>query len=1061
MKKIFNILFHTFALLLIAAGCQQREIEQPAAPSNFLKASMERSVATKSQLGQAVDGKYYAFWTSKDELAVYVDGTMHPDKYVLSQGAGSESGVFAGSVTGNRYVALYPYSDRVQGEGLKDNVLSLVLPETQVYSENTFGEGAFPMLAVSEGDELPFKNLCAVLKVSMTGDVYVKALSFVPHDESMAVSGLATVRTDFEGGPELVMSEGGSPRVTLACSSLLLSDDKATDFYIVIPAGTYKGGFSVEVETFSGTFTRSVHSDVTFERSQCRYIAPFRCDADGVIDPDDIPHDQIWYKTSNGSPIFFQEGAFDRKIISNEYKDGKGVILFDGPVTKIGENVPCVFYGTGLKEINLPNSIEVIGEMAFGYTFLKDFHTPDNLSYVGPNVFAACSNLARFHGSLASSDGKSMVLPDGTMAGYAYAALGADLVIPEGVKSINPHLFEGCSVIETVTFPESVVSLGEQVFSACYSIREFKGKNDHIPDGHAFVNSGGELAAFAGNGLVDYVIPEDVKYFYPWTFTGCRTLHSLTFPPLSFSDYYEDNYFYACDNLEFFYGDSVTSDNHGLIIWGSVLLGVTKKLPVDYRMPSGDGLLRVNGRAFSHIEGVERVTLPDEIKDIGGYAFADMPDLRAVRMPAELVYMGYDTFNNDSNLDTLYLRSFAPPSYTEYNSITSDLSHEGLVICVPEGYEDTYKGSSGLSKYADYIRGWHYDDLAAPDYYITSDYSRDGEVTLLQKAKKGNGIDIVLMGDAFSDRQVEDGTYAEVMDKMMEAFFSEEPYTSFRDYFNVYAVTVISATEGYEHSGSALSGWFGQGTEVGGNHDKCFSYALKVLPQERMDDVLVIVAMNSTAYGGTCYMFQLYEGDYGRGASVAYFPIGKTDTGLAELVHHEAGGHGFARLDDEYAYESMGTVTQSFLDNRISLANLGWWKNIDFTSDPKAVKWARFLSDDRYRYDGLGVFEGACTFWRGAWRPTENSIMRYNTGGFNAPSREAIWYKIHKLAYGESWQYDYEDFVAYDAVNRKTAASAATARRYAPERPFTPTAPPVVVPRRWNDPAPAPAPARY
>ncbi len=45
--------------------------------------------------------------------------------------------------------------------------------------------------------------------------------------------------------------------------------------------------------------------------------------------------------------------------------------------------------------------------------------------------------------------------------------------------------------------------------------------------------------------------------------------------------------------------------------------------------------------------------------------------------------------------------------------------------------------------------------------------------------------------------------------------------------------------------------------------------------------------------------------------------------------------------------------------------------------------------------------------------------MKNNKGGFNAPSREAIWYRIHKLAYGDEWEYDYEDFVEYDEVNRK------------------------------------------
>lgn len=76
--------------------------------------------------------------------------------------------------------------------------------------------------------------------------------------------------------------------------------------------------------------------------------------------------------------------------------------------------------------------------------------------------------------------------------------------------------------------------------------------------------------------------------------------------------------------------------------------------------------------------------------------------------------------------------------------------------------------------------------------YESSDYSEDGKVYTLQKASEGNGINVVLMGDAFSDRQVADGTYEEVMRTAADAFFSEEPYTSFRNLFNVYYVTAVS-----------------------------------------------------------------------------------------------------------------------------------------------------------------------------------------------------------------------------------------------------------------------------
>ena len=95
--------------------------------------------------------------------------------------------------------------------------------------------------------------------------------------------------------------------------------------------------------------------------------------------------------------------------------------------------------------------------------------------------------------------------------------------------------------------------------------------------------------------------------------------------------------------------------------------------------------------------------------------------------------------------------------------------------------------------------------------------------------------------------------------------------------------------------------------------------------------------------------------------------------------------------------------------------------DVDFTDDRSAVKWAAFLEDERYAGEGLNVYEGAFSYARGVWRSTSTSLMKSNSGAFNVPSREAIWCRIHRLAYGSSWKYDREDFVEYDAVNRVTA----------------------------------------
>lgn len=373
---------------------------------------------------------------------------------------------------------------------------------------------------------------------------------------------------------------------------------------------------------------------------------------------------------------------------------------------------------------------------------------------------------------------------------------------------------------------------------------------------------------------------------------------------------------------------------------------------------------------------------------------------------------------------------------------------QGVGNIIYGSYGDTYVDncrSEAVGRQAEL----QYDDGSIGGLYESSDYSSDGQVVTLQKASSGNGIDIVLMGDAYSDRLIADGTYADIMHTAYEKFFSVEPYRSYRDLFNVYYVNVVSKNEVYGAE-TALEGYFGDGTYVGGNDQTCFSYALKAISDDRMDEAVIIVMMNSTAYAGTCYMYYGYGGDFGNGTSVSYFPVGTGEEQLEQILHHEAGGHGFAKLADEYAYESMGVVPTEYASQiDAQQDDMGWWKNVDFTNDPSQARWSHFVTDPRYSEDGLGCFEGGLTYWTGVWRPTENSIMRYNTGGFNAPSREAIWYRIHRLAYGDAWTYDYEDFVTYDSVNR-TATVRSGHKNYV-EMPAVITAPPVVTGKNWRD----------
>ena len=119
----------------------------------------------------------------------------------------------------------------------------------------------------------------------------------------------------------------------------------------------------------------------------------------------------------------------------------------------------------------------------------------------------------------------------------------------------------------------------------------------------------------------------------------------------------------------------------------------------------------------------------------------------------------------------------------------------------------------------------------------------------------------------------------------------------------------------------------------------------------------------------------------------------------------------------------MPEEKKSDLDN--VWTNYSRGANVDWRNDASTVKWSHFLNDSRYANEGLGLYEGAYLYGHGAYRPTENSMMRYNTVPFNAPSREQIYKRIMQLSEGEDWKYNYEEFVKFDENNRNSESRSA------------------------------------
>lgn len=302
------------------------------------------------------------------------------------------------------------------------------------------------------------------------------------------------------------------------------------------------------------------------------------------------------------------------------------------------------------------------------------------------------------------------------------------------------------------------------------------------------------------------------------------------------------------------------------------------------------------------------------------------------------------------------------------------------------------------------------------------DFSEDGKIDTLQQHAKGEGIPIVLMGDGFVDQELADGTYRRVMEKAMENLFTEEPVKSLREYFDVFMINAVSENNdfgmGYKTAFSCkLAG--GNSTTIIGDDTSVQIYVGKVLDKEKKkENSLAVVILNTSAYAGTTYLG--YQGKNNKLVefAIAYCPVidNLDSEHFRQVLVHEAIGHGLGKLEDEYVYSDKGSISTLEIQRIRTMQANGWLQNVDFTASKDTVLWASFLTDSCYQNEHLGVYEGACTYPKGAYRPSEDSMMNSNTCAFNAPSRKSLYEKVMKIGM-DTEQVLYEDFVTFDKTH--------------------------------------------
>lgn len=644
--------------------------------------------------------------------------------------------------------------------------------------------------------------------------------------------------------------------------------------------------------------------------------------------------------------------------------------------------------------LSLPSTLEVIGRNAFikcGFTC--ELLLPQNLKSLGGGAFSYCNGL---YGNLFLPDGLSIIefqtfinckrltgdlkIPQNVRVIISEAfedcyGLNGKLILPEGLEHIEYRAFMSCNLRGKLVLPSTLRSIGDEAFYG----NKFSGEL-RLPASLHGLGVRAFDGCFGITGTLE--IPENITTITEQAFGSCYGIQKLVLH--SKIDVINSGAFESCYGL----GSIVCNAVNPPYVERTAFDGVSKS-DVVVEVPEAFIAAYRTASGWSDFKNIvahhELICSPDSVVALNASLQKKLvinaeSDWEVEKCPS---WCHLDKTSGSKKTEvTLTIDALAKGQEPREDDIVFVLKDKG------------YTTSCGVSQ-------------------CSYDYDED-EVITLQKATRGNGVNLVFLGDGYNNKDIANGTYLKDMKQQMEYFFGVEPYTTYRDYFNVYTAIALSQESGVGTVNTLCDNKF-ETTFTGGASLQCntndvFKYALRMptVNSGNLNQTLIVLTPNTKDYGGVTSM-------WADGSAIAITPkssdIYPYDS--RGIVQHEAGGHGFGKLGDECVY------LNSFIQNSASEAEFnaakanGWYENLSLTNKMHEVPWAHLIFNNKYN-EVVDIYEGGFMYARGVFRSELNSCMNNSVPYFNAISREAIVKRIKQYA-GETYSFD--EFVKNDNPN--------------------------------------------
>ena len=377
--------------------------------------------------------------------------------------------------------------------------------------------------------------------------------------------------------------------------------------------------------------------------------------------------------------IYLDISEVDMTVLPNDAMNGStnlSYIVLPKNLTEIGAGA---FYGTSIKDVNIPETVEKIGKSAFCYCdALSEVNIPTGLKEMGSYVFYHCTSLT------------------------------GDIIIPSTIESLGDYIFEGTS-IQSVTFKagEFPISVTRQMFYNCKNLSSVNFEAGCQIE-ELSISSFEDCSA-----LSEITIPAEVTSIRPDAFKNCISLRSVAFETGSklaeingylnsgqYSDYSISGAFMGCSALT-----SITIPASVETIDGGAFYGCTSLKEVKFEEGSNLKILKAyasynvfdynnhagkrwhTAGAFENCSSLKSFTVPSGVTEIDGPIFKNCSSLTEVSFEqgsklqriSGTYYQHETTLNGPNPFDGCPLATFDASNCTELTTL-EDAPFDGCSI---------------------------------------------------------------------------------------------------------------------------------------------------------------------------------------------------------------------------------------------------------------------------------------------------------------------------------------------------------------------------------------------